>query len=604
MVLGEIMQIYKSRDEVEDKYKWDLSDFYKDNEDFYKNLDLTYKEVQKLVAYNGCTKDANKLYEFLQKQLEAICSTMNLYAYANLKNDEFLGVSENIEMMSKVNELDTLLDKNISFFDPELLKLTTVEYERLYVSNPKLKEFKSSLDKIYRNKKHVLSEKEEIIISQLLGAMGNYSNMSSTLLNNQHDYGKIKLDDGTVEKIAPTNYRKIMRKSNQKNRKKIYNMYHSVIEQYAQTEAEYLSSYIKTNNTVAKIHHFKNAWDRKLFRLNIDDKVYDTLVTTTQGNLRPLRRYFDIKRQALKLDKLHLYDLPLEMAPSSMEYSIDDAQKIVREAIKPLGNKYLECYDEIINKHYVDYCQYPGKCSGGYSLFTLDRDSRILMSFNYDLDSVSTLAHEAGHNVNHQLVKENNPTVYRNTTSLVAEVVSLTNECLLSSYLASDKFDLETRKAGISNFLGVFVSNFYGAVREGKMEQDMYQYIDNGGVLTKDYLNKLSYDSCKKYYGKSVVLDKYAGYYWALRSHYYMDFYLYSYAICVSVASYIASKILIGDKDILEKYMKFLTLGSDIWANDAFLILGIDLTDKKVYEEAISYFSSMLDKYENLSKEM
>ena len=529
---------------------------------------------------------------------------MNMYAYANLKNDELLGVSENIEMLSKVNDLDSMLDKNISFFAPELLKLDDNDYQKLYVDYPKLNEYKCDLDKVYRGKKYVLSEKEETVITEVLSAAGEYSNMSSTLLNNQHDYGKIKLEDGKTEKIAATNYRKIIRKSNQKNRKKIYTKYYKVIDQYGVTEASYLNAYVKTNNTVAKIHHFKNAWDKKLFNMNLDDKVYKILVTSALDNLEPLQRYFDVKRRSLKLDKMHMYDIPLDMATSTKEYSIEDAHKIIKAAIAPLGEKYLNCYEKIIKNRYIDYCQYQGKCSGGYSLSTLDHDSRILMSFNYDLESVSTIAHEAGHNVHHQLVAESNSIIYRQVPIIVAEVASLTNECLLSSYLSSEKFDLETRKAGISNFLNVFVSNFYGAIREGKLEQDMYEYVDNGGTLTKDYLDKIVYDSCKLYYGDSVVLDDYAKCTWATRSHYYMNFYLYSYAVCISIASYVASRILNNDKGMLEKYMNFLTLGGDKWPDEAFSVLGIDLTDEKVYCEAINYFSTMLDKYESLIKEM
>lgn len=598
------MKIYKNRCEVEQKYKWDLSDFYKTNDDFYKDLAKVQLLIDELSNYKNCTKSGKTLYEFLEKEIDCTRILMNMYAYANLKNDELLGVSENIEMLSKVNDLDSMLDKNISFFAPELLKLDKNDYQKLYVDYPKLNEYKCDLDKVYRGKKYVLSEKEETVITEILGAAGEYSNMSSTLLNNQHDYGKIKLEDGKTEKIAATNYRKIIRKSNQKNRKKIYTKYYKVIDQYGVTEASYLNAYVKTNNTVAKIHHFKNAWDKKLFNMNLDDKVYKILVTSALDNLESLQRYFDVKRRSLKLDKMHMYDIPLDMATSTKEYSIEDAHKIIKAAIAPLGEKYLNCYEKIIKNRYIDYCQYQGKCSGGYSLSTLDHDSRILMSFNYDLESVSIIAHEAGHNVHHQLVAENNPIIYRQVPIIVAEVASLTNECLLSSYLSSEKFDLETRKAGISNFLNVFVSNFYGAIREGKLEQDMYEYVDNGGTLTKDYLDKIVYDSCKLYYGDSVVLDDYAKCTWATRSHYYMNFYLYSYAVCISIASYVASRILNNDKGMLEKYMNFLTLGGDRWPDEAFSVLGIDLTDEKVYCEAINYFSTMLDKYESLIKEM
>ena len=176
------------------------------------------------------------------------------------------------------------------------------------------------------------------------------------------------------------------------------------------------------------------------------------------------------------------------MAESDKEYSIEEAQETILKAVEPLGDNYQELFKKIFTNRYVDYAQYPGKCSGGYSLATDTNNSRILMSYNYDLDSVSTLAHEGGHNVHHQLVSANNPVMYRNVSNLVAEVASLTNECLLSNYLASNAQSKKDKLAGISNILTVFVSNFFVAVREGKMEQDFYNYVNDGNTITKKIL--------------------------------------------------------------------------------------------------------------------
>jgi oligoendopeptidase F len=223
------------------------------------------------------------------------------------------------------------------------------------------------------------------------------------------------------------------------------------------------------------------------------------------------------------------------------------------------------------------------------------------MSFNYNLDSVSTLAHEAGHNVHHQFVNQNNALQYRFPSSIVAEVVSLTNECLLSSYLAEKGKTKEEKLSGIANILGVITSNLFDAVREGKLEQDIYKEVLKNGMVTKDFLDKKSKSSLKKLYGPAVKCDKYASNSWVTRSHYYMNFYLYSYAICISVATNVAKKILEGDKIMLDNYYKFMKLGSDKWPNEAFSILGVDLESPQVYQNAIDYFNDLIDKYEEIS---
>lgn len=591
------MQKYNNRNEVPEEFKWDLTPFFKNNEEFEDSYKKTKELALELKDYVGCTKDANRLYEFLKKQIECIALWEDLYVYAYLINDQELGISESMERKNRTEQLNTILTTNTSFFAPELLKLAKDEYDALFKSNSKLEEFRADLDSTYREKEHVLSENEEIIVSQLTDAMNHFDDMSSTLLNKEHDYGKIKLEDGSVATIAPNNFRSLMRNKDENIRKRVYNLFNKKLMQYADSNAMYLNSYVSMNDTIAKIRHYKDSWDSKLFGLNLSDKVFKTLVKTTESRYDTLHRYYELKKHALGLDTMHRYDLYLEMAKSEKEYSIPEAQKLIREALKPLGEKYLEKYDKVIKNRYIDYCQYKGKCSGGYSFSTVLQDSRILMSYNYTLDSVSTIAHEAGHNIHHQFVGENNPYQYRFPASIVAEVASLTNECLLSNYLAEHGETKEEKLAGLANIMGVITSNLFDAVREGKLEQEMYQEVHKGGMITKEFLNKKAKSSLKKYYGSAVKMDKYASNTWITRSHYYMHFYLYSYSICISVASNVASKILAGDKKMLDNYMKFLCAGSDKWPKEAFAILGIDLEDSSVYENAIKYFDSLIDKY-------
>jgi len=590
------VQKYNNRNEVPEEYKWDLTSFFKDDNEFNDSVNDCKKRIEELNSYVGCTKDANKLYEFLTKQIETVAVWQDLYVYANLLNDQDLGIEANVLKMNATDKLYNEYNLNTSFFAPELLKLTDDEYANLFKECPKLEDFKADLDRIYREKKHILSESEEKIVSELTSAMDHFEEMSSTMLNKEHDYGKVKLDNEMVV-IAPNNYRRLMKNKDVNVRKKIYKSFNKVLDRYGNSSAQFLNGYVSMNNSIAKIRKYKDSWDSKLFGLNLSDKVFKSLLSATEDNVSVLQKYFNLKKDVLGLDVLHMYDIPLDMADNDKEYSIKEAQDMVRESLKPLGDDYVSRFDRIIKNRFIDYCQYKGKCAGGYSFATVRQDSRILMSYNYNIDSVSTIAHESGHNVHHQYVNENNKLQYRFTSSLVAEVISLTNEILLSEYLVNNGTSKEEKLSGLANVLGVVASNFFGAVREGKMEQDMYKHVHKGGTLTKEYLDKLTRKGLKKYYGNTVKLDKYANNSWMNRSHYFMHFYLYSYAICVSVALSVASKILKGDKDTLDKYYEYMKRGSDMWPMDVFKVLGVDLEDKKVYEEAISYFDSLIDKY-------
>ena len=594
------MSKYKSRSEVPTEYKWDLSDFYKDDKEFNKELEETKKRIIEESKYRGCTKSGKTLYDFLKYDEVTECMVENLYMYSFMKDDEELGKKENIDRKNKATLLLTDYGNMISFFSPELLELSKADFNKLF-NYKELEEYRFLLEEIYKNKGHILSEKEEQIINQLESAMNNFEDISSNLLNNEHNYGTV-LIDGKEEEIHSTNLRKLLKNNDPKIRKEVFFKYKKVLDQYGGTCASLLDSYVKQNNTTSRLHNFKNAWEEKLFDYNMPQKAYDTLVEVVSNNYSSAQKYFDLYKTTHNLKELHMYDLSLDLYPSTKKYTIEESIDLVRKAISPLGEEYKSCFNKIIDNHYIDFCEYKGKCSGGYSASTPDHDSRILLSFNDDLSSVSTIAHECGHNVHHQFIKKYNPIQYRNITTLVAEVVSLTNECLLSSYLA-DNGTKEEKLAGISNILNVIDNNLFDCIREAKMESEFNNYSEEGNAITKDYMNDLDLKSLKEYFGNSVIIDDLSNTGWIRRSHYYSNYYLYNYSFCISVASANASMILNGDKDQLERYIKFISLGSDIHPIDAFKVLGFDLTDKKVYETAIDYFNNLVDKYKEISKE-
>jgi len=592
------MQKYESRNDVPDKYKWDLTELFKDDKEYDDSFNKLKKDINTISNYKGCTKDSNKLYEFLILDNEVSALIYRLSGYAYLINDQELGIAKNMERLSKIEDLESEYVNNVSFFAPELLCLSMEEYNKLF-ENDKLLEFKVLLDNIYRLKEHVLPEDKEIIINSLNNAALNYNNASSTMLNSLHNYGTIKIDN-EEEKITPTNYRRLTKNDNKNIRKEVREKYFNVIDQYATMSASLLNSFVKTNITNAKIHNYKDAWDAKLFNNKMPEGAYLALINAVEDNTNVLQKFFKIFKETLKLDTLDACDTNLEMIKLDKEYSIEEAQELCLNATKVLGDDYYNHFKKIFDNHYIDYACYPGKCSGGYSLSGLDFNSRILMSYNYDLSSVSTIIHEGGHNVHHQYISENNPIEYRMVSSLVAEVASLTNECLLSSYLANNGKTKEEKLKGIENILDVIVSNLFGAVREGKMELDFYNHVSNGNMITKDYMNDLTSKSLDKYYGDFVNQDKHSNLTWVTRSHYYMNYYLFAYAICISIASYVASEILSGNSDMLDNYIKFLSTGSNVDNSDIFKVLGIDVTDKEVYLKAIKYFDNMLDKFVEL----
>jgi len=597
------MSKYSSRNDVPLKYKWDLGFLYESDEKWNADFIKAQNEIKNIDKYVGKLNNPNSLYEFLEFDSTLSSTIMNLYIYAMTKLDEDLSNSNYQEMLGKADVLDNMYSIATSFFEPEILSISKDDFEKI-IDDEKLKKYKVILKNKYRYKDHVLTKDEEKIVSSLTNTAASYEQLSSNLLNSCHKYGTVIMPDGTKEEIMSTNYRKIMKELPRNKRKQVYEKYHEVLDQYASINAGLLNDYVKTDTTLSNLYKFNSSWERKLFGVELSGDVYKSLISTVKSAKKVISKYYKLKSKVLNLNGYKPWDAPLELYKSDKKYSIEDAQEMVRGALKPLGDDYVKHYDSIVKDRSVDYCQYKNKRSGGYDVSSLDKKkSLILMSFNDDLSSVSTLAHESGHNVHHQYLYENNNLIYRGQKIIVCEVASLTNECLLSNYLINKGAKSEAL-SGLSNIIDVILINFISATQEGEMELDFHKHVENGGIITKDYMCNLAEESLKEYYPIRKLASKYEAIDWARRSHYYEAFYLFSYAISISAALYVSGEILNGNKEMLDNYLRFLKTGSNNNVLETYKVLGIDLNDKKVYEYAVKCLNDFIDTFDKLYKEV
>ena len=594
---------YSSRKEVPKEYQFDLTDFYKNKEEWEKDLKKTELEIEKIKSFQGGLNDEKKLESFLKDYIELSSNIMNLYVYAMLNHDVDLNNDMYTAMLNKISSLNTNFETITSFFEPEIVSLSEEEYKNLFTKNESILQYKHLLDEIYEQKKHTLSQKEEKMLRTLSETFSSYEKMSATLINSDHNYGYIKLPDGNIVEIAANNAGTLKKNKDPKIRKKANSQFGKTLMQYQNTESAFLHNYIKNNINLAKLRNYESPWHKKLENIHISNEVFENLKTTAKQRKKAWQNYYRLMKQALKLKTLHNYDTLLEWNDTQRSYSIEDAEKIVLEALKPLGKEYGEKLKEVFDSHHIDYCGYKGKVNGGYSCSTYTKNSRIVLSFKEKFSDILTIAHEAGHNVHHQFVNDANPLWYRHTSTFVAEVASLTNEFLVNNYIAQNGHTKQEKLLGIEHTLKTFQNNFFGAIREGELEQVMYEYVANGNTLTANYLNGLVETSLKDYQGNIIKDDGYSKLSWVTRSHYYMDFYLFSYAICVVIAAMLADKILKQEKGILDQYKDFLKCGSNMYPEEVYEKLGINLKDPSVFQTGVDFFESQIKLYESILKE-
>lgn len=592
----------KLRIEIDNKYKWDLSAIYNDEDQFDKDCEYALKLIDETKSFKGhLTESSSVLYDYLTKDEELTTILNNLFLYASCKNDEDVSEKESQKRYSKVLEIYSTCNEKLSFVNPELLKTDYAVIRKFLTENASLNEYKIDLERIYRYQPYVLSEKEEKLLGNLSDIKTRFKNNFNIISNVLINLGYIRDEDGNKVKLTNGNFSKYIRSKDRNVRKQAHKNKGMAYKKYANLIATDYEGSIKTDSMISKARGYKSNIEMYLFEDGVTTEVYDNLLKVANDNLSTLHKYFDLKKDILKLDKLYPYDLSASMIDESKEkYSPSTARKTITEALSIYGDEYVNELNRLFDEKCIDFYPNKGKNSGFYENAS-SRKTVVFCNYNDDFYSMSSLAHELGHAMHSYYSRKNNKEHLAYYSILIAEIASLTNEILLSNYILNNTDDKKLKLQAIQNILEVFADNFYGTLCLGSVfEKIVHEKVSNGETLQEEDFNKIYQSLIKEHNGKNVKELSYTKYNWSRISHFYTPFYYYKYSIGVCGACYVAKKILNGDGKFLNKYINFLKLGDSMMPLDELKTIGIDLSKPYAINEAINYFNELIDKFKEL----
>lgn len=588
------------RENIDKKYKWTLEDMYKTNEDWEKEYNLVLLELEDFKIYENNLNDYKNFIKCLKLDTEVSRKIEKLYTYSRMRLDEDIKIKIYQEQIRKMELLIVKLSSSTAFIRPEISKLDKnilIDFKNREES----KNFSYMLDKIIKNKKHVLTKNEEKIISQLSIIFDDSHQAFSVLNDSELDFGKLKNENNDKVKLTHGNYSLFLQSKNQKIRKKAYINMFSAYKKYIETISILYQNNIKVDCVVAKLRKYKSAMDMAIESEDVTLKVYDNLIKAVDCNLNLLHDYCVFRAELLKQNKLNMYDLHMPIFDSSnLEVKYEDAQKIVKEALSPMGEDYISLLDRAFNEGWIDVYENDNKRSGAYSFGCYDSKPYVLLNYYPTVHDVFTIAHELGHSIHSYKSRENQPYEKAQYEIFVAEVASTVNEVLLIKYLLKTTKNQEFKKYLLSYYLDMFRTTLYRQTQFAEFEKIAHEAYENNIPLTSDYLNEIYLNLNKKYYGKKVNSDDLIKYEWSRIPHFYSSFYVYKYATGIISAVRIANLILTKEEKHLKNYKKFLSLGGSMSPIEILKIAGVDLENKESYQIAFDEFKNTLDELRSL----
>ena len=579
---------------------WDLSALCRDRADYNEKLSSLEKRLSSLEEYKGklasSSDDFHNALSVFFSFMEDAETTMH-WAYLNYAAD-----STNPAVMEDAGKADMMwakISEKTSWMDPELMALSD-EKVKEYLEEDRNRDYRIYITKARRMKEHVLSEKEERIMSLFSANRSGYQQAFGDANNIDFDFGEVR-----GEKLTHSTFAKFIRSSDESVRKEAYEKLYSVYEKHQHVLARIFEGSIKNDIFVSRARGYKSSLECALFPDNVEKKVYTGLIENVHKAFPYLHRYYALRAKMIGKEKLKHYDVYVAMVPEvNSRHTYDEAVEIIREAVKPLGEDYSKILVKgLTEERWVDRYENRGKRSGAFSSGGFVGNPYILTNYEEEvLDSVFTLIHEGGHSMHSYFSSHSNPFPSHEYTIFEAEVASTFNENLLSAYLMKNAESREEEAYLISKKLDDIVATFFRQTMFAEYELLLHEAAENGTPLTIDFMRKTYRGLLEAYFGPGLEFESYSDMEGLRIPHFYNAFYVYKYATGIAASTALSKRVLEGGEKEKNDYLTFLRSGGSRYPIEALRVAGVDMADAAAVKETASYFNSLLDRLEELKK--
>ena len=581
---------------------WAVEDIYPTEEAWSQALSESASLPEELAAYQGkLGESAETLLSYLTRMEEISHQADRLFVYAMLRADEDTANSTHQAMKGKCFSFLVSLSSATAFEGPELVAIPDETLDAFYAQEPGLTKYRRYLTKARLEKPHILSQAEEKLLAGAAEVGAAPSNIFNTLNNADMTFPAVTDSEGVTYPLTNGSYISLMERSDRTLRENAFRSFYGVYESYANTLAASYNAEVRKNLFFAKARKYHSALAAAMEPVEVPEAVYHSLVDTVRKNLDKMHRYMGLRKKAMGLSELHMYDIYANMVPEAEEVvPFAQARDEVIDAMGILGEEYQSVLKSGFEARWMDIYENKGKRSGAYSCGCAGIHPFVLLNHKETLDSEFTLAHELGHAMHSYLSDKHQPSIYNEYVLFVAEVASTCNEALLMQYLLARTEDPKKRAVLINYFLEQFRTTLYRQTMFAEFELKAHEMAAAGETLTADNLKAMYLQLNKDYYGEETVVDEEIAIEWARIPHFYRNFYVYQYATGFSAAIAISQKIQKEGAPAVENYLKFLSGGCSTDPVSLLKIAGVDMSTPAPVESALELFGRLIDELDAL----
>ena len=591
---------YESREEIDSKYKWDLSSMFPSDEAFEAGLEELKAYCPKLLAFKGkISTSAQALLEFLQLEDQMTLLLYKIINYAERKSDEDTRVAKYQAYVANATSAYTQVGEATSWFAAELLAIPAESVEKFYAEVPALEFYRRKLNKILNQREHTLSAEEEALLARAEELAVQPTNIFSMFDDADLTFDDAIDSEGKTHKLTSGSFVPLLMDADRVLRESAFKQLYSRFGEFRNTSAAILTSQVKNLQFFSSSRKYASSLEAALAENEIPVKVYNNLIDAVHQNFPVFYKYVDLRKRVMGLDELHFWDVYTPLVDDvDMKFTYEEACDLIVKALAPMGEEYVGLVKKGLESRWVDVYETPGKRSGAYSAGGKGMNPVMLLNFQGGLDDVYTLIHEMGHSLHTYFSSHNQEITYSDYSIFVAEVASTCNEALLSHYLLEHETDPARHAYILNHFLEGFRGTIYRQCMFAEFERDISQMNADGVALNAEVLSERYGKLCAEYFGPGIELDEEIKLEWSRIPHFYYNFYVYQYCIGFSAAIALSQRILSEGEPAVKDYIGYLSGGCSKTPIDLLRGAGVDMATPDPVNAALKYFGELVDQLE------
>ena len=602
LLLGSVASVAYAEDE---KDTWNLGDIYPSVEAWAEAKDTLEARFPEIDACKGHLGDSSeKLLECSQMLSGMFKEYARISSYAAMASDADTRNAEHQQRRTEVQIMGSAFGEKLSFLGPEILSIGEETLRSYLDEQDGLAPYRLNILDTLRQAEHVLSPEAEQMMAATSLMRGASQNTYRTLANADMPWPTITLSDGEEARLDQSGYTKYRSADKREDRKAVFDAFWGKWQEFEQTFGTTLAGEINSHVFSHRQRKYPNSLAAALDNNNVPELVYRTLVRETGENLDTLHRYFRLRGRMLGIEDLAYHDIYPALVDTDKAFPLAVGKQLTLESSRPLGSAYVEVMTSGFENRWMDAYPRPGKVSGAYmNGGVYDEHPYVLMNYNDDYESVSTLAHEWGHAMHSYLSNTNQPYPIARYSIFTAEIASTFNEALLLEHVLkraeSDEEKLYYLGSALENLRGTYFRQTMFA----EFELAIHEAAEAGQALTGQAFTEIYGELLRRYHGHDegvLTIDDLYTVEWAYIPHFYYNFYVYQYATSLAASSLLAEAVIQGRPGAVENYLNLLKAGGSDYPHELLKRAGVDMTTAEPYRAVFARMNAIMDQIEGI----